>query len=369
MNILFIQPTITRLNLEKGSKRSPTNRAGLIYNMLLEAGHTVTIGTTLSLTTLKTFKGRYKLIHSKTKQLHKYDRIVLLGGSFNYCYPPSEQFDDKKRCIKALTKTNCPVIFIQDEYITQYSGYPSDITPTKRLYETLDENLNRVNNTLFKTMNTHKNRTVKVLLQCKYPEELAWICNDRQNNYSSLNYEFINWGVQSFAHVNTLLQPKEDTNSIMTYVGVMRPNRSRLSLIDTKYTNMYGRWKYPLKNVTQHKAINVIEVPLLYNNSNASIWTHDDKFAELSVESSRLYEIVRSGCPLLIDSTMLKHKEDFYLHETDCFYTTKRELWEIVAKLHKDTNCRLSLISQQQELVKQINLNRIKQKFIEIVED
>ena len=370
MKILLLQPH--RFRLELGGKRSPSNRSGVIYKMLINSGHDVTIGTTIESSNYKTFKNdiKYKLIHEHTKQLHLYDLIVILSGSFNYCFPPNEQFDDKKRCIKALLKTDCPVIFVQDEYITTFAGYPSDITPVKRLYENLDNNLKRIDLSLFKTMNMHKNRKIKILVQCKYPKELAFLISDKMNLYSELNFEFINWGIQQFAFKDMILKPSLDTNSIITYIGVMRPNRSRLKLIDSKYTNIYGRWKHHMKYANHFNGCKVEDVPSILNKTNATIWTHDDMFKEMSVETARLYEVVRSGCPLLVDKIMWKNKEDCYLYDIDCFYETKRELWEKVAQLHKNKQYRNRLVKQQQEaLVNYINYNNIIHSFNKIITD
>src|SRR4030042_87499 len=140
MNILLIQPHVIRLNI--GGKRCPDNRAGEIYNILIKYGHNVTIGTSVHKKDLEEHKHEftYNLIKYHTSHssfFNKIDRIILLSGCWNYCYPPGEQFDNKKRCIMALHQTKCPVIYVQDDYTTINSGYPSNIEHVKRLYEKL----------------------------------------------------------------------------------------------------------------------------------------------------------------------------------------------------------------------------------------
>lgn len=358
MNVLLIQPHTMRFKL--GGKRSPTNRSGTIYNIMNEAGFYITIGTTIAKSDIEfanKLNLKYDLITPSTN-FDKYDRIVLLSGTFNYCFPPTEEYDNKKRCLEALKRTKCTVILVQDEYITQYAGYPAFIQPIKRLWE--KGQFNEMDNLI-------KDREVKVLMQCKYPKELAVEIEDRMNCYSSLkNYKFINWGVQKFAFDFLMKKPNENPEHILSYVGVMRPNRSRLNLINNKRTNIYGRWKYPLdKAHTFPKGINVTDVPNVLNNSIATIWTHDDNFVGKSVESARLYEAVRCGTVLLIDEVMLNKKEDCYLDGINCFYSTKKELWEKVAFLYKNKGYRLQLIeAQQNRLHNTINSTKLKQEFI-----
>jgi hypothetical protein len=358
INVLLIQPHPMRFKL--GGKRSPTNRSGTIYNIMNEAGFNITVGTKISSTDIEfanKLNLKYELITQSTN-FDKYDRIVLLSGTFNYCFPPTEEFDDKKRCLQTLKMTKCPVIFIQDEYITKYTGYPAYIQCIKRLWE--KGQFNELDNLI-------KDREVKILMQCKYPKELAVEIEDKMNCYSSLkNYKFINWGVQRFAFDFLMKEPIREPKHILSYIGVMRPDRSRLNLINNKRTNIFGRWKYPLdKAHTFPKGINVTDVPNVLNNSIATIWTHDDNFKGMSVESARLYEAVRCGTVLLIDEVMLKSKDDCYLSGINCFYSTKKELWEKVARLKKNLDYRLKLIeAQQNRLYNTVNSTKLKQEFI-----
>lgn len=335
MKILLIQPHAMRVDL--GGGRSPTNRSGTIYKILINELHKVTIGTTIVNKDMYMVRNNVKLINESTK--YNYDLIVMLSGTMGYCFPPRESFDDRKRCIHALLNTDCPVVFIQDEYITQYCGYPADISRLSRIKD------------CFKEHDTHKGRDIKILMQSKYPKSLANKVTDNMNKYNKLNYQFINWGVQMFAfHKMPLMQARENTTLCVSYVGVMRPNRSRLELINNKRTSIFGRWKYPMSKVRQFGKARVLDVPDILNDSCATIWTHDDDFINMSVESARLYEAPRCGCPLLIDKIMWKNIEDCYLYESDCFYSSKMELWEKIAKLYKDKKYRINFIEQQQEL-------------------
>ena len=361
MKVLMIQPHTMRFEL--GGKRSPTNRSGLIYNIMREASFDITIGTTIARGE-KTIGINNELITEGSK-LDDYDRIVLLSGTFNYCFPPSygkDGFDNKLRCLYALKHTSCPVIMVQDEYITDYAGYPALIKPIKRLWK--DNKWFNENDDL------HKGRTVKILMQTCNTNDLANAISDNMNMYSTLKYEFINWGVQYFAFSDTMLKPRLEPQHIMTYIGVMRPNRSRLQLINNKRTNVFGRWKHPLDKVKQYKGLNVVDVPYALNSSVATIWTHDDSFKGMSVESARLYEAVRSGCPLLIDETMWKDIKECYLSGIDCFFSTKKELWKKVSDLYKYKNYREDLIIRQQRRLKQtILLDGIREEFIDCLVD
>lgn len=320
MKVLLIQPNEMELTNNSDS--------GIIYNIMREAGFDITIGTTKS----KANKINVGKLITKQSKID-YNRIVMLSGNMDITN--SIGFDDKMRCLYALKNSNCPIIFIQNDYITKYVGYPAMI---KRLGN---------------TYNFNKDKKIKVLLQCKYPDILRIKIRDLMNYYTATTtkYNFINWGTHHFKFKESMMKPKKNPEYILSYIEKDFKNNKRLSFINNKRTN-------------RESNNNILET---YNNSIATIFTNDDSLIGESVETASLYKGIRSGTVLLVDELMFKNQDDCYLNGLDCFYSTKKELWEKVSKLYKNKDFRLELIeAQQNRLYNTINLNKIKQQFIKL---
>lgn len=112
--------------------------------------------------------------------------------------------------------------------------------------------------------------------------------------------------------VDKILKPKLQPENIVAYVGHERSKSRRSNfikfLVSNKFrTTLYGDWKdiKQFENLDYKGKVCPAEVYDIYNNSLCSIQIGDDDYIKYGKITSRLYQIILSGCICLADKRIV----------------------------------------------------------------